>query len=156
MTTSMKTTPLEINGTTYQIEASPSRRLVDILRHDLRLTGTKVSCEVGRCGACMVLVDDVPHNSCLLMMYQCEGRRIETVESFPEEDALTQAFVEEGALQCGYCTPGMMISLRGLLRSGRAETKEALMEGLSGNICRCTGYGGIHRVLDKITEEGLS
>jgi len=146
----------ELNGKKTLIEVEPSRRLVDLLRVDLDMTGTKVSCEIGRCGACMVLIDGKPHNSCLTMAYQCEGKKIQTIEGFQEDqmDTLQQAFLEEGALQCGYCTPGMVISLKGLLKENETPTYEEMKESLSGNICRCTGYGGIHRVLSRLSSNG--
>lgn len=146
----------ELNGKKTLIEVEPSRRLVDLLRVDLDMTGTKVSCEIGRCGACMVLIDGKSHNSCLTMAYQCEGKKIQTIEGFQEDqmDTLQQAFLEEGALQCGYCTPGMVISLKGLLKENETPTYEEMKESLSGNICRCTGYGGIHRVLSRLSSNG--
>lgn len=139
-----------VNGKEVELFIDPSRRLSDILRNDLRMTGTKVSCEIGRCGACIVLLDGVSFNSCLTMAYQCEGKQIETIESMEENDELCRAFVEEGALQCGYCTPGMVMSLKGLLNEKKTPSMEEMQEGLSGNICRCTGYGGIQRVLRRL------
>ncbi|MCG7379690.1 (2Fe-2S)-binding protein [Paenibacillus sp. ACRSA] len=156
-----------INGEEQQLQITPTTRLVDILRTHLNLTGTKVSCEVGRCGACMVLMDGDPVNSCLLMAYQCQGREITTIEGLSgnqEGDLhpIQQAFVEEGGFQCGYCTPGMVISTKALLDQHPQPTQEQIEIGLCGNLCRCTGYGGILRALkraggsqseaDKITE----
>ena len=146
-----------LNGETKAILVSPERRLVDLIRTDLNLTGTKISCEVGRCGACMVIVDGKPMNSCLLMAYQIEGRAIETIEGLTISDSRTQdlqdLFLEEGALQCGYCTPGMIVSLTGFLNGSQAPDYEDVKEALSGNLCRCTGYGGIHRVISRLTED---
>ncbi|WP_416148663.1 (2Fe-2S)-binding protein [Salipaludibacillus sp. HK11] len=143
----------ELNGKKMQLDVDPSRRLVDVLRIDLDMTGTKVSCEVGRCGACIVLIDGAPHNSCLTMAYQCDGKKVETIEGFQDDvmDPVQQAFLEEGALQCGYCTPGMVMSLKGLLKENEAPNYEEMKESLSGNICRCTGYGGIQRVLRRLS-----
>jgi aerobic carbon-monoxide dehydrogenase small subunit len=143
---------LTVNGKSHELNIEPSRRLVDVLRCDLDLTGTKISCGVGRCGACMVLLDGKPFNSCLTMVYQCEDMRIETIEGI-ENKEIINAFLEEGALQCGYCTPGMVISLQGELEKNSHPTEEELKECLSGNICRCTGYGGIQRVLQRLEEE---
>lgn len=142
-----------INGQAKELFIEPSRRLSEILRYDLQMTGTKVSCEIGRCGACIVLVDGAPFNSCLTMAYQCEGKQIETIESMDETDEVCSAFLEEGALQCGYCTPGMVMSLKGLLKDNENPTVAEMQEGLSGNICRCTGYGGINRVLHRLEKE---
>lgn len=143
---------MELNGNPISLEVDPSRRLVDIIRTDLNMTGTKVSCEMGRCGACMVLVDGKQYNSCLTMAYQCEGKRVMTIEGISEErtDPIQQAFLEEGGFQCGYCTPGMVISLKALLLEKPNSSFEELKEGLSGNLCRCTGYGGIYRVLRRL------
>lgn len=146
----------ELNGKKMHIDVEHSRRLVDLLRVDLDMTGTKVSCEIGRCGACMILIDGEPHNSCLTMAYQCEGKKVETIEGLQEGvmDPVQLAFLEEGALQCGYCTPGMVISLKGLLKENEAANYEEMKESLAGNICRCTGYGGIHRVLHRLSADG--
>ncbi|MDF2960823.1 MAG: (2Fe-2S)-binding domain protein [Paenibacillus sp.] len=138
----------QINGQPLELDVSPSRRVIDLLRDDLEMTGTKMSCEIGRCGACMILLDGEPANACLLMAYQLEGRSVVTIEGLAGGGKLhpvQQAFLEEGGFQCGYCTPGMVISLAGLLEVNPTPTYEELTEGLSGNICRCTGYGGILR-----------
>jgi aerobic carbon-monoxide dehydrogenase small subunit len=141
----------EINGQTVQLAVPPTRRLLTILRDDLKLTGTKVSCEIGRCGTCMVLVDGQPVNSCLTMAYQCEGAKITTIEGLGggEINEVQQCFLEEGGYQCGYCTPGMIISVNALLTSNPDPTDEEIEEALSGNLCRCTGYGGIIRSVRK-------
>nr|WP_273845101.1 2Fe-2S iron-sulfur cluster-binding protein [Halalkalibacter alkalisediminis] len=144
---------MELNGNSINVEVDPSRRLIDIIRTDMDLTGTKVSCEVGRCGACMVLINGKQHNSCLTMAYQCEGKKVTTIEGISEEkiDPIQQAFLEEGGFQCGYCTPGMVVSLKALLEENPNSSFEELKEGVSGNLCRCTGYGGIYRVLRRLT-----
>lgn len=138
-----------INGMDREIYAPPVKRLLSILRDDLALTGTKRSCEIGRCGACMVLIDGKPMNSCLTMAYQCEGKSIETIEGVSAAglDPIQQAFLEEGGFQCGYCTPGMIISVKALLDDNPDPTDDEIAEALSGNICRCTGYGGIWRAV---------
>jgi len=142
-----------INGEVRELEVAPSRRLLDVLRTDLELTGTKVSCEIGRCGACMVLIDGEPMNSCLTMAYQCEGKQITTIEGLqgdtPEElHPIQEAFLEEGGFQCGYCTPGMIISTKALLDQHAEPDESTIKEALCGNLCRCTGYGGIMRAVE--------
>jgi carbon-monoxide dehydrogenase small subunit len=141
----------EINGQAVSLDVPPTRRLLTILRDDLKLTGTKVSCEIGRCGTCMVLVDGQPVNSCLTMAYQCGGKQITTIEglSGSEIDPIQQCFLEEGGYQCGYCTPGMIISVKALLTHTPLPSLDEIEEALSGNLCRCTGYGGIIRSVQK-------
>ncbi|WFA86648.1 (2Fe-2S)-binding protein [Paenibacillus amylolyticus] len=146
-----------VNGEQKHLEIAQTTRLVDVLRTHLQLTGTKVSCEVGRCGACMVLMDGEPVNSCLVMAYQCEGSDIMTIEGLHGEEKGTlhpiqQAFVEEGGFQCGYCTPGMVISTKALLDAHPEPSQEQIETGLCGNLCRCTGYGGIIRAVRKAGE----
>ncbi|RED65985.1 (2Fe-2S)-binding protein [Cohnella lupini] len=144
----------EINGQPMSLEVPPTRRLLAILRDDLQLTGTKVSCEIGRCGACMVLVDGRPVNSCLTMAYQCQGKKITTIEGIGQDevDPIQQCFLEEGGYQCGYCTPGMIVSVKALLDDNRDPGIEDIEEALSGNLCRCTGYGGIVRSVHKAVQ----
>ncbi len=147
----------EVNGRKVAIETPPARRLLSILRDDLGLTGTKRSCEIGRCGACMVLIDGRPHNSCLTMAYQCAGRSITTIEGLADEERLhpvQECFLEEGGYQCGYCTPGMIVSVKALLDDNPAPSMEQIEEALSGNLCRCTGYGGILRSVARAIERG--
>ncbi|MGN7413280.1 (2Fe-2S)-binding protein [Paenibacillus sp. SAF-068] len=146
-----------VNGEEKHLEIAQTTRLVDVLRTHLQLTGTKVSCEVGRCGACMVLMDGEPVNSCLVMAYQCDGSEITTIEGLHGDEKGTlhpiqQAFVEEGGFQCGYCTPGMVISTKALLDAHPEPTQEQIETGLCGNLCRCTGYGGIIRAVHKAGE----
>ncbi|WP_342481286.1 (2Fe-2S)-binding protein [Paenibacillus sp. FSL L8-0340] len=146
-----------INGQELSTEVPPARRLLSILREDLELTGTKRSCEIGRCGACMVLIDGRPVNSCLTVAYQCEGAKITTIEGLSEAGLhpVQRAFLEEGGFQCGYCTPGMVISVVALLEENPSPSQEEVEEALSGNICRCTGYGGILRAVNKAIESGV-
>ncbi|WP_434750916.1 (2Fe-2S)-binding protein [Paenibacillus amylolyticus] len=146
-----------VNGQSRQLIVSPGTRLVDILRNQLQLTGTKVSCEVGRCGACMILMNEEPVNACLVMAYQCEGSEITTIEGLHGEKKgelhpIQQAFVEEGGFQCGYCTPGMIISTKALLDECANPSQEQIESGLCGNLCRCTGYGGIIRAVNRASE----
>ncbi|ANE47654.1 xanthine dehydrogenase [Paenibacillus swuensis] len=150
---------LEVNGAPVRLLIPASRRLLDLLRDDLNLTGTKSSCEIGRCGACMILLDGKPVNACLTMAYQCEGAAITTIEGLSEGSCGTlhpvqQAFLEEGGYQCGYCTPGMVISVSALLQVNPEPTEDEILESLSGNLCRCTGYGGIIRAVTKAIHDG--
>ncbi|AJY77752.1 xanthine dehydrogenase [Paenibacillus beijingensis] len=144
----------EINGVPVSTATEPSRRLLHILRDDLGLTGTKRSCEIGRCGACMVLMDGKPVNSCLTMAYQCEGASITTIEGLTDarSERIKEAFLQEGGFQCGYCTPGMVVSTKALLDDNPCPGRAEIEEGLSGNICRCTGYGGIVRAVCRAAE----
>ncbi|KGP80357.1 MULTISPECIES: (2Fe-2S)-binding protein [unclassified Paenibacillus] len=147
-----------VNGEEKQLQIAQTTRLVDVLRSYLNLTGTKVSCEVGRCGACMVLMDGEPVNSCLVMAYQCVGSEIITIEGLHGEKEgelhpIQQAFLEEGGFQCGYCTPGMVISTKALLDRYPQPSQEQIEAGLCGNLCRCTGYGGILRAVRKMIDE---
>ncbi|WP_405156935.1 (2Fe-2S)-binding protein [Paenibacillus sp. FSL K6-0108] len=150
-----------VNGEEKHLQIAQTTRLVDVLRTHLNLTGTKVSCEVGRCGACMVLMDGEPVNSCLVMAYQCVGSEITTIEGLhgEKEDELhpiQQAFLEEGGFQCGYCTPGMVISTKALLDRYPQPSQEQIETGLCGNLCRCTGYGGILRAVRTAGETCLN
>ncbi|WP_174733451.1 (2Fe-2S)-binding protein [Mesobacillus harenae] len=142
---------LEVNGFHRQLTVAPAARLVDLLREDLELTGTKFSCEVGRCGTCAVHMDNKLVNSCLVMAYQANGTSICTIEGLAERslDPIQSAFLEEGGFQCGYCTPGMIMAVKALLNYHANPTEEQIKEGLSGNLCRCTGYGGIIRAVQR-------
>lgn len=143
-----------INGEEATVQVAPSKRLLSVLREDLGMTGTKRSCEIGRCGACMVLIDGKPVNSCLTMAYQCSGKQITTIEGVQGNgmDPVQRAFLEEGGFQCGYCTPGMIISVKALLDMNSNPSPAEIEEALSGNICRCTGYGGIKRAVQRAIE----
>src|SRR5438105_14707757 len=137
---------LRVNGEEHRLLAAVHRTLLEVLREDLGLTGTKHGCELGECGTCTVLVDGEPQLSCLLLPVQVEGRTITTVEgmaSGSELDPLQRAFIELGAAQCGYCTPGMLLSARSLLERDSTPTREDIREALAGNLCRCTGYAKI-------------
>ena len=148
---------LSVNGEEHQLLAPVHRTLLEVLREDLGLTGTKHGCELGECGTCTVLVDGRPQLSCLLLPIQVEGREITTVEglgSTSELHPLQQAFAELGAAQCGYCTPGMLLAAKALLderpRPGRREIREAL----AGNLCRCTGYAKIVEAVELAADRG--
>lgn len=151
----------EVNGAAVDLGVPPSRRLLDVLREELELTGTKRSCDIGRCGACMVLVDGRPLNACLTMAYQCEGASVTTIEGIGGDpdapdglDPIQRAFLEEGGFQCGYCTPGMIIAVKALLAATPHPTDADIEEALSGNICRCTGYGSIQRAVRRAIGRG--
>jgi carbon-monoxide dehydrogenase small subunit len=135
---------LRVNGERRSGEAEPRKLLSDFLRQDLRLTGTHVGCEQGVCGACTVLLDGEPVRSCLLFTVQAEGCHIETIESLGSDPAtlhpVQQAFWEKHGLQCGFCTPGMVLTAKALLEHNPAPTDEEIRLALEGNICRCTGY----------------
>jgi len=136
-----------VNGEPVEVEAPGMRRLLDVLREDLGLTGTKEGCGEGECGACTVLLDGAPVDSCLVPVCQVEGARISTVEGLaaaspegPVLDPLQQAFLEMGGAQCGICTPGMLMAARSYLDSGGGPDEAAIREAIAGNLCRCTGY----------------
>ena len=141
-----RTVSVTVNGMAYTREVETRLTLADFLRHELNLTGTHVGCEHGVCGACTVLVDGVSVRSCLMLAVQCHGEAIATVESLAEGDRLNplqQAFREHHGLQCGFCTPGILMTLTEFLRDHPAPTEADVREALTGNICRCTGYAGI-------------
>ncbi len=132
-----------LNGQDTELETAADRRVVDLLREDLGLTGVKDVCGTGSCGACTVLLDDVPRLSCLLLAAQIQGRSLTTIEGLAQEPrhrALLHAFAEHGAVQCGYCTPGMVTVASALLDAEPAPDRERVRQALSGNLCRCTGY----------------
>lgn len=146
---------ITVNGTKKVITNPDTTPLVEVLRDEFQLTGTKVSCGIGRCGACSVLMDGRLINSCMTMAYQAFDKKITTIEGLAEEelDACQQAFLQEGGFQCGYCTPGMIIALKAIFQENEEATDEEILEGLSGNLCRCTGYGGIIRAARRVREE---
>jgi carbon-monoxide dehydrogenase small subunit len=132
-----------LNGNAVTVDTAPDRRVVDLLREDLGLTGTKEGCGSGECGACTVLVDGQTRLSCLMLAAQLEGRKVTTVEGLESDGQLhpvQRAFVEQGAVQCGFCTPGMVLTAADLLDRGEAGSREQVRFGISGNLCRCTGY----------------
>jgi aerobic-type carbon monoxide dehydrogenase small subunit (CoxS/CutS family) len=137
---------LEVNGRAHSAEVEPRTLLSDFLRHELGLTGTKVGCEHGVCGACTVQVDGEPVRSCLMLAVQARGRSVRTVEALAEGDALhplQQAFHELHALQCGFCTAGVLMSMEAFLRDRTSATEAEVREALAGNLCRCTGYAAM-------------
>jgi aerobic-type carbon monoxide dehydrogenase small subunit (CoxS/CutS family) len=141
-----QTVSVEVNGTTYEREVEARRLLIHFLRDDVDLTGSHVGCDTGNCGACSVLLDGTLVKSCMVLAVQADGATIETVESLAEEEQLTplqQAFSDHHALQCGYCTPGMLMSATALLRENPRPSDEEVARSIQGNICRCTGYWNI-------------
>jgi len=134
---------LHVNGEHMQVLVEPGKTLLEVLREDLALTGTKHGCELGECGACTVLRDGEPVLSCLVLALECEDAQIETVEGMAvngQLHPLQLAFAQHGGLQCGYCTPGMLMTARVLLENESKPTRSQIREALSGNLCRCTGY----------------
>ena len=134
---------LEVNGERTELLLPVHKTLLEVLREDMQLTGTKHGCELGECGTCTVLVDGKPLLSCLLLPIQVAGRAITTIEGLAtgsELHPLQQAFAELGAAQCGYCTPGILLSAKSLLESNARPSREEMREALAGNLCRCTGY----------------
>ena len=132
-----------LNGKSVSLETAPDRRVVDVLREELGLTGTKECCGSGECGACTILVDGESRLSCLMLAAQLTGRSVTTIEGVADEegmDIVQRAFVEQGAVQCGFCTPGMILATLDLLRRIPNPTREEVRRELSGNLCRCTGY----------------
>jgi carbon-monoxide dehydrogenase small subunit len=137
---------LSVNGTRKTVRAFPMERLLDVLRHQLQLTGTKEGCGEGECGSCSVLMDGFLVNSCLVPVLQAEGSKILTIEGIAEGETLhvlQEAFLEFGGAQCGICTPGMILAALYLLNGHAEPTREEIQEGLAGNLCRCTGYSQI-------------
>ena len=144
---------LDVNGEQHEVVSEPRRTLVDVLRHDLRLTGTHVGCEHGICGACTILVDERPVRACLMFAAQAEGTCIRTVESLSEDGGgqlndLQKAFTDHHALQCGFCTPGFLMLAEGFLAERPDATKEEIREVVASNLCRCTGYQTIVEAID--------
>jgi carbon-monoxide dehydrogenase small subunit len=142
----LKTISLNVNGKAYSGEVEPRTLLAHFLRDGLRLTGTHLGCVVGRCGACTVLWNGVPVKSCMVFAVQAEGDEIVTVEGLAQDKRLhplQEAFWKNDSVECGYCTPGMLMSAYGLLKKENKPTEEQIKKAISGNLCRCTGYGNI-------------
>jgi carbon-monoxide dehydrogenase small subunit len=148
---------LRLNGEAVNVTVSPNRLLVDWLREDAQLPGTKLGCDSGACGVCTILVDGVSRKSCLMLAAQASGHDLETIEglsvSADELHPLQRRFVEHGALQCGFCTPGMIMAARVLLQQNPSPTTAEVRRGLAGNLCRCTGYVAIVRAIIAAAED---
>jgi len=152
---SRKTVTITVNGETYEREVDARRLLIHFLRDDLDLTGSHIGCDTGNCGACSVLVDGVLVKSCMMLAIQADGSTIETVEGLAQDGELTglqQAFSDHHALQCGYCTPGMLMSATALLRGNAHPNEEQIRKAIQGNICRCTGYVNIVEAIKAAAE----
>jgi aerobic-type carbon monoxide dehydrogenase small subunit (CoxS/CutS family) len=143
---SSRTITVEVNGVQYEREVEARRLLIHFIRDDLSLTGSHIGCDTGNCGACSILIDGVLVKSCMMLAVQADGAKIETVEGLASDgelNGLQQAFSDHHALQCGYCTPGMLMSATALLRENASPSDEEIRKGIQGNICRCTGYVNI-------------
>jgi carbon-monoxide dehydrogenase small subunit len=152
---------LTVNGEAAEASFAPYKTLLELLREDLGLTGTKHGCELGECGACAVLVDGEPKLSCLVLAIECAGKSIDTVEglaSGAKLHPLQAAFADLGAAQCGYCTPGILMTAKALLYKEKAPSRERIKEAISGNLCRCTGYQQIFEAIEeaarRMSDEG--
>ncbi|MBN1179021.1 MAG: (2Fe-2S)-binding protein [Anaerolineae bacterium] len=146
-----------VNGSQEYLDVPSNLTLLQLLREKLALTGTKNGCEAGECGACTVLLDGEPVNSCMVLAVEVDGHEVVTVEGLAEDDqlsALQQAFVEHNAVQCGFCTPGMLISSHALLQRNPHPTADEVREALVGNLCRCTGYVRIVEAVQDAAEKG--
>ena len=147
---------LVVNGEDVAVSYAPYKTLLEVLREDLNLTGTKHGCELGECGACTVLVEGQPVLSCLVLALECEGKRIETIEGVArgaELHPLQAAFTDLGGSQCGYCTPGVIMTAKALLDKNPNPTKDQIKEATSGNLCRCTGYLQITEAIERAASE---
>ena len=147
---------LQVNGEVQQVAFEPYKTLLEVLREDLELTGTKHGCELGECGACTVLVEGEPIMSCIYLGIEAVGKKVETVEALAERgepQALQRAFARTGGAQCGYCTPGMLMSGTALLRATTEPSRADIQEALAGNLCRCTGYTKIFEAVEMAASE---
>ena len=145
-----------LNGRSVQVEAPTHWTLLRLLREKFGLTGTKEGCGIGECGACTVLLDGIPLHSCLLLAPKVEGKSVETVEGLGGRDslhALQKSFIKHGAIQCGFCTPGILMSAKALLSGNPHPSKEEAKEGISGHLCRCTGYQQIIEAIEAINKD---
>ena len=147
---------LTINDQKYEVAVAPNQTLLDVLRYQLKLTGTKKGCELGDCGSCTVIMDDKPVNSCLVLAMQAVGKDIKTIEGLETEQGLhpvQKAFVEKQGVQCGFCTSGMILSAKSLLDKNSTPTELEIRKALSGNLCRCTGYQKIIESVQAASQE---
>ena len=148
---------LTINQREYEVEVEPLATLLEVLRNDLRLTGTKEGCGEGDCGACTVLLDGKAVNACLLLAMEARGKKITTIEGLAQDgrlQPLQKAFVEKGAVQCGFCTPGMILSAKALLDANPHPSEEEIKMAIAGNLCRCTGYIKIVEAIKSVGQIG--
>jgi aerobic carbon-monoxide dehydrogenase small subunit len=151
---------LKVNGLAYQTEVEPRRTLLELIREDLELMGTKEGCGLGECGTCTVLVDGKPIKSCITLAVQANGREVTTIEGLEKSDGtlhpLQQAFIDHGAIQCGFCTPGMILSAKALLDENPRPTELEVRQAIAGNLCRCTGYQKIVEAIMAAAGKGQS
>jgi aerobic-type carbon monoxide dehydrogenase small subunit (CoxS/CutS family) len=148
---------LDVNGEVHELFIYPNRTLLQVLREDLELMGTKRGCDEGTCGTCTVLMDGIPVRSCLTLAVEVQSKKIVTIEGLLEEgkiSPLQEAFVSEGAVQCGFCTPGMILTAKALLEENPDPTEDQVLRAISGNLCRCTGYYKIKKAILKMARKG--
>jgi carbon-monoxide dehydrogenase small subunit len=148
---------LTVNGEAEEVAFEPHKTLLEVLREDMGLTGTKHGCELGECGACAVLVDGQPQLSCLVLGLECEGRQVTTVEGLGQDgqlDPIQETMADLGGAQCGYCTPGILVTARALLDANPDPSRAEIEEALSGNLCRCTGYKQIFESVEAAAAKG--
>jgi carbon-monoxide dehydrogenase small subunit len=148
---------LTVNDKDYEIAVKPNQTLADVIREEIGLTGTKKGCEVGECGTCTVILDGKPVNSCLVLAVQADGRNVLTIEGLETDQGLhpiQQAFVDKGAVQCGFCTSGMILSAKTLLDRNPDADEREIRSAISGNLCRCTGYQKIVEAIASVKDQG--
>lgn len=149
---------IKVNGETHEVTAKPRVMLLEVIRDKVGLTGTKDGCESGTCGACTVLVDDKPTLACITLAVECDGKEIRTVEGLADGEKLNdlqEAFLDQGATQCGFCTPGMLMSATALLEKSPKPSKQEINKALEGNLCRCTGYNSIVDAVLQVSDQGV-
>jgi carbon-monoxide dehydrogenase small subunit len=147
---------LTVNNQEHELAVEPNLTLLDLLRYHLELTGTKKGCDEGDCGACTVIMNGKPVSSCLILAVQANGKEILTIEGIETEEGMhpiQQAFIDRGAIQCGYCTPGMILSAKALLDRNPHPSEEEIRTAISGNLCRCTGYQKIVEAIEQVSEK---
>jgi carbon-monoxide dehydrogenase small subunit len=146
---------LKVNGGEYEVAVHPNRTLLEVLREDLLLTGAKEGCDDGSCGSCTVLIDGLPVRSCLYLAVDAKDKEITTIEGLAKGDRMhpvQQAFIDHGGIQCGYCSPGMILTAKALLDKNQRPTEEEIKQAISGNLCRCTGYNKIVKAIEAAAE----
>jgi len=152
----MKQVELTINGISYELSVKPWRTLLEVIREELKLIGTKEGCSSGDCGACTVIIDGKAVNSCLILAAEADGKKITTIEGLADDDKLhpiQEAFIEHGGIQCGFCTAGMIMSAKALLDENPNPNEEEIKRGIAGNLCRCTGYTQIIESIKAAAQE---
>jgi carbon-monoxide dehydrogenase small subunit len=153
----MKQIKITVNGKTHELQVKPWETLLEVIRDDLGLTGTKEGCGLGECGACTVIMDGNTVNACLVLAPEADGKEVTTIEGLAQGDTLhpiQEAFMEQGGLQCGFCTPGILLSTKALLDENPTPTDEEMRRGLAGNFCRCTGYTKIFESIKAAAQRG--